>query len=410
MLIPGLTLAADDLTGAAEVAAGASRSWDARLLDWRHAAGELPPRPGLAASINTGSRHLPVPQAVERLRRLLAELSEDAWFYKKCDSTLRGPIAEEVKAVRERFPNRPLWYIGAAPGAGRTVRDGRVYVEDQPVADTDFARDPLFPVKTSELPLLFAEAGMSTALWQPGQEAVENADIIVADGRSLHDLEQLAASLSRLPSPPMLAGAGAFVPLLPKLMGAPMGELSRGLAIGQPCLILNGSLHPVGLKQVVTAEQAGTAAIVLQPDCFFGPNAERQFAGRVAEARTLLRQGASVIVRTVAIPEETNEFRAAAEKAGYSGHTIHVAITETLARFGSALLEETMPHTLISFGGELAEQLWLSLRVREARMLGFAHDHLAVTEAVTETNRQFVWATKPGGFGAPTLLTGLLHV
>jgi len=407
VLNPALTVAADDLTGAAEVAAGAAGAWQSQLFDWRHAVVNLPPPPGHAACVNTASRHLPMHSAVDRLHHLLSALPDDAWFYKKCDSTLRGPIGAEVAAVRRRFPDRPLWYIGAAPAAGRIVRDGTVLVDGVPVAETAFAQDPLFPVKTSQLQEVLAADGMAPVLWRPGEPALAS-DLVIADAATPADLGMLAETLAALPSPPVLAGAGAFIPWLPILFGQSMVEPPARLKLPLPALVINGTLNPVGLAQIRQAEASGIATVALSPGCLFGPEAEKGLARQIESCRPLLLRGESLIVRTASAVEEGAAYRSAAEASGLKGHEIHELLTERLAHFAAEIFDAQSPHTLITFGGELAEQLWLALDIRQARMRGFAFDCLAVTEASNGQAGTFTWATKPGGFGPRDLLQRVL--
>lgn len=408
MNLPGLTLLADDLTGASEVAAGASNTWDARLIDWRHATHRLPPSPGEALSVNTGSRHLPTDQAAHRLADLLDRLDDNALLYKKCDSTLRGPIGAELAALRRRFPDRGLCYLGAIPSAGRTVRDGVLLVHGVPVAETDFARDPLYPVTTSSIPALLEEAGLSASGWRPGDPMPEGNAIMVADGETTSDLEALGELLASQPDPPLLAGARAFVPLIPLLYGEKGGGPTAQCRIQPPCLIVNGSLHPAGLAQIREAEASGVASVLLGPDAFFGPHSADILARHIAQARQIIESGGHVILRTVLEREETDRYRDAAEKQGIGGATMHDRLTTTLAEAAAGIMQERGSHSLISFGGELGEQLWRRLRVAEARMIGFAHEFLAVKEVIRDDGHPFVWASKPGGFGDADLLTGLL--
>jgi len=408
MLKPGLTLVADDLTGAAEVAAGLCPAWESCLIDWRHASRFLPPHAGQALTVNTGSRHLSEREAGERVASVLAALPQDAWVYKKCDSTLRGPIGAEVAAVRAHFPRRPLWYVGATPGAGRVVREGKLLVNGTPVAETEFASDPLAPVKTSSIFEVLGQAGMAASLWQPGDAVPDGSGVVVADAESAEDLAAVIEAAGSLNPLPVFAGAGGFVAFLSMLAGPETEGLAALGDLAQPILVVNGSLNPSGLAQVRAAEQAGVPALGLSAECFFGSGAESTLRAKIPEGSSILASGGPLLVRTAAAAEESVDFRRAADASGLSGTEVYEVITNKLAGFVGDLLRETGSCSLICFGGELSEAVWHTLRIESAEVQGFVQDHLAVSNARTEEGREFLFAIKPGGFGEPDLLRRLL--
>jgi uncharacterized protein YgbK (DUF1537 family) len=69
--------------------------------------------------------------------------------YKKIDSTMRGPVAAELHALATALPDVRILFTPANPRVGRTVRDGVLHVHGVPVAETEFARDPVSPVRES---------------------------------------------------------------------------------------------------------------------------------------------------------------------------------------------------------------------------------------------------------------------
>jgi uncharacterized protein YgbK (DUF1537 family) len=72
--------------------------------------------------IDTETRHLTPSEAGARVRRFARP--DIAAVYKKTDSTLRGNIAAEFRALRDAYPERPLVYVPAYPDLGRTVVSG----------------------------------------------------------------------------------------------------------------------------------------------------------------------------------------------------------------------------------------------------------------------------------------------
>lgn len=212
---------ADDLTGALEVGArfaGAvvttRPAWDSREA---------------AVVIDTETRHAPPESAAAVVRRLACEARESGarFIYKKTDSTLRGNIGAELSALAAVFPGSRVVYVPAYPRMGRTVVNGRLLIGGVPVHLTEFARDPLNPVRESEV---------------PSPEGVE-----VWDGQVDEDIEQAAERLLGGAAPVLAAGPAALAEALARRMGA--GNSTVRFPAVRRCLVVNGSLHPQSARQ-----------------------------------------------------------------------------------------------------------------------------------------------------------------
>src|SRR5689334_2971092 len=105
--------------------------------------------------IDTESRGLSPKQAALRVKEAMSALKR--WkatrFYKKIDSTLRGNLTAELAEFIDALPksqNR-IYFVPAFPRAGRTVKNGYLFVDGRPLARTVFARDPRYSVRSSSI-------------------------------------------------------------------------------------------------------------------------------------------------------------------------------------------------------------------------------------------------------------------
>ena len=116
---------------------------------------------GLVLAVNSSTRHLApatARRAVAAAGRRLRERSPRLVF-KKIDSTLRGPVPDEVAAALEVFERRAALVCPAFPAAGRVVRDGEVYVYGKPLRETEYVRDLRTPAPAEPLAALFGRVG-----------------------------------------------------------------------------------------------------------------------------------------------------------------------------------------------------------------------------------------------------------
>jgi D-threonate/D-erythronate kinase len=171
-------LLADDLSGALDAAAAFHRAGRpvtvALNLDaWPDVA------PGGVVAVTTETRNAPAHVAAATVMRAIAYATSRGGrlVYKKIDSTLRGAVEAELRAVMEALPETRVLFSPANPAVGRTVRGGMLLVHGVPVADTEFGRDPVSPVQTSDIVrLLGGIAGARLSI----PDVIDDADLVAA--------------------------------------------------------------------------------------------------------------------------------------------------------------------------------------------------------------------------------------
>ena len=159
-----LGVIADDLTGAGDTGLqfGKRGLRTVVLLDLPAAGGMGGPASGLAEAdvlvVDTDSRAASTDAAYRRVREAASALLARgvAQLYKKVDSTLRGNVGSEIDALLDETGASAALVAPAFPANGRTVAGGRLLVHGVPLAETDFARDPIWPARDSHVPAILA--------------------------------------------------------------------------------------------------------------------------------------------------------------------------------------------------------------------------------------------------------------
>jgi uncharacterized protein YgbK (DUF1537 family) len=171
-----------------------------------------------ALYVLTNTRAVPAGDAVELLaivRRNItaacAELGLRPEFVLRGDSTLRGHVFPESDAFGAR--DGVLLLVPAFPEGGRATVDGVHYLQADgrlvPVADTEFARDPVFGYRARTLPEWVRETGGRPGISIPlsrvradGVRGVAAAlaqapagSVVVPDARTESDLEIISDAL-----------------------------------------------------------------------------------------------------------------------------------------------------------------------------------------------------------------------
>ena len=222
--MPRVLAIADDLSGAAEIAAiGARHGLAARL---ERDLVECPTVPAASASppierqrrsvlvIDTDTRLLDPDIAADAVRRAVRHLrpAEFDLVYKKTDSVLRGPILAEVEAIAEELKRDAVLLVAQNPSRGRTIRDGEYRIGGVPLHETAFAHDPEYPARSSKAAELLGRSHRRHApqcLPATTSELPTTGGVFVGEAESDEQVREWAERVARRSTSPVLPAGGA---------------------------------------------------------------------------------------------------------------------------------------------------------------------------------------------------------
>ena len=277
-------------------------------------------------------------------------------LFKKIDSTLRGPVVAEVRALLAALPEVRVLFTPANPRAGRTVRDGVLRVHGVPVAETEFGRDPVSPVRESSLRVLLRE--------------FPAARLAIADVVSEEDLVAAVAKMNADGGGWVGVGSGALAAVV-------AGKRRRGLGPrpdvpAGPALIVCGSTHPVNRAQAAELQrERGVPA--------FEVALREPMAGVRAAVERLRSGGGAALLLEPARGDSAEALQAIVRAA------LHAIETASVRR-------------LFVMGGETAFGVCGALGVRSLQFVKEIEPGASVS-AVRFHDRPALVAMKNGGFG-----------
>ena len=226
---------ADDLTGAAEIAAVGHRAgWPAEgITRWSK------PREGALTALDTDPRLSPSEAAGRALSVIGRSVARDEnnFVFKKTDSVLRGPVLAEVTALAAALGRSRVLLVPANPSLGRVIRDGHYFVNGVPLHETAFARDPHHPARTADVAALLG-AGASVQVCKP-DDPLPATGVIVGAAESADDI---AAWARRLDSTVLPAGGRDFFTAALHALGLARDGADNTFAPAPPTLLVRGSL------------------------------------------------------------------------------------------------------------------------------------------------------------------------
>ena len=383
---PRILILADDLSGAAECAVACRRAGmtaEVRLEPDRTAC-EVE---GLALDLDSRSR----PASEARARTLRAAgYVEGRVLYRKIDSTLRGHIGLEVAATMEISGADSLAIVCPAfPPMGRTVRDGRVLVQDAPLETTDMWRREGAPPPT--LAAMLEAAGVASAA--VGLEAIRGAApaaalaaaraagarAVICDAQTSGDLERLVSAGLTVVRVVWIGSGGMAIPLAQALGpgGAPPGPPPRPRS--GPVLVAVGSASSRSREQLsVLASAPGVRWVSISPAALLEGTAHAERAAIEAAAAD---RGIQVVAVSIAA-EPASDGSALAQAMGE-------LLASLLAGFGS----------LVATGGETARAVLSAAGVSALSV----YDEVE-PGVVLSSGGGLAVVTKAGAFGGPDSL------
>lgn len=186
-------------------------------------------------------------------------LSDFERVMKKVDSTLRGSIAAEIKALDDCYQSELVVFAPALPDLGRTTVDGVHCLKGVPITQTELSRDPKTPVREDNIARLLQAAYEEPVTHIP-LASVSNGTIDFSQGRIFAcdaatngDLERIVGSALDTGKRVLWVGTAA---LADHLLGAEVRT--------PPAMAVVASVSSVSREQVHYAAGEG-AELVLVP-------------------------------------------------------------------------------------------------------------------------------------------------
>lgn len=196
---------ADDLAGAAELGGAALRHGLTAEVQLALDAGT----DAEVICVNANSRSFPADEAASRVAQAAARCRQAGVtdVFKKVDSVLRGWVVAELSALLPALGRERALLVPANPARGRVIRDGQYWIDGQPLHQTDFARDPEYPVHCAAVLALLGAEGAQPVHLLPVGSRLPPRGILVGEAACPTDLTDWAGRLDAATLP---AGAAEF--------------------------------------------------------------------------------------------------------------------------------------------------------------------------------------------------------
>ena len=238
-----ITVIADDITGAAEIA-GVCLRYGLRVT---FGIETVPGTECDVCVISTDSRSATEAEAYSIYLNLTKQVISSSYtlVFKKCDSVLRGYVLSELTAMMEVMQLKRVILQPANPLSGRCIREGIYYVGNEKIEDTAFSHDPEFPATVSEVQELLIQRSPAYNRITNIQTGTVNR--ITGEGIYIPDcttVEELKTCSTISCNEKLLCGSAAFFEqvLLQKGIAVKLKD-QPDTTISSDFLLISGSTH-----------------------------------------------------------------------------------------------------------------------------------------------------------------------
>jgi len=314
---------------------------------------------------------------------------------KKVDSTLRGNIGSETRALDRCYKPDLIVFAPAFPDLGRTTIDRIHCLNGTPVSKTELARDPKTPVRDDDIQKIMAEAfagekviHVDLGTLRKGAFVSEGRRIFCFDVASNGDLHALVKTVLALKKRVLWVGAAALVDTL---LGAD--------AEAPPALAVVASLSSVTRGQVHFAEKQGVTLVKVP---LYAILEKETGPGEIARsAAALLQKGADVILLSSSTysEEEYRKTEESARRAGLAAEEMSAFTQKTMGRIAAQILGEAKISGLFLSGGDTAMGCFESLGALGSNITGEISLGIPLMSLIGGPYEGVKAATKAGAFG-----------
>lgn len=356
--------------------------------------------------LDTESRHSAPDEAYYRVLVLTKLFKNAEYIYKKTDSTLRGNIGIEFKAILDIF-NSPIFFIPAYPEQGRVTKNGVQYVDGKPIAESPFAKDPLNPVRKSFIPDIIREQADIKVFVVPKDryEAILDGDletgIYVFDGETREDLEKIGFLLKEKGLLKYTAGSAGFAETLANLTRINRQKSLSLLELqleAKPLIVICGSINERSLRQIEYIKgRRKVLDIILSPEEAFK---KKRFFPKISD----LRNCEVLVVRTLKDPSDIELYKEYAIANSIKPEDIPSIVSKRLGEISASLLRRLKQNVIVVFGGDTFLGIVRKLDIK------WLYPLLEVDKGVvlSEWQGKF-FITKAGGFGDEDTLERIIN-
>lgn len=358
--------------------------------------------------INTETRLIDKNKAKEKIRLFLNNLKVDSnkIIYKKIDSTFRGNIGIEIETLLNNLNYNICVIANAFPNMNRTIINGISYVNGVELDKTDFAKDPINPIKTPHIEKILKEqTNYNTKLVSISDisNGVFEKDII----NSINNNEKIIYICDSEKNEDLLAISNILKDYLDKIIITGCAGLANALLSSisnfVPMCFVSGSLSKISIKQLNKIREKNAELLNIDKELFFSNNLEALKNDLKIQIDKLVKSKKHIIVSITTTDKDREENDFYAEKNSIKNDHITEYISSLTAKIIKFIFEYIKIKALFISGGNTAIHIIKEFEANNVYLFGEIDEGIPYG-VISDGLYPFTQiATKAGAFGDENL-------
>ncbi len=299
----------------------------------------------------------------------------DCKIFKKTDSVLRGHIVAELQTLIDIIGFDCALLLPQNPSKGRIISNGRYFINDVPLDETDFRNDPEFPAHSSYIKELLKENAVNISV---DDSLRVNKTIQIADAKNA---DEIKTQLQKAKNKNVLLAGGAdfFYSFLSQKYPDNICNVEPKLPNPQYSIIVCGSTQSKSIANEKYIKGIGAQECVMLEDVFNG-NSPQQWLNDLSD---IYQKYHSVIIT---IGQREN-----------AGSECAIRLRNVMADVVNNLVSLQQPELMIIEGGATAfaclnELGWDSFALKNAYAPGIVSMTYGNTEIILKPG-SYPWGT-----------------
>jgi uncharacterized protein YgbK (DUF1537 family) len=319
---------------------------------------------------------------------------------KKVDSTLRGNVAYEIKAVDDVYQSELVIFAPALPDLKRTTVNGIHMLNNVPITSTEMAKDPKKPVKNDNIIEILKEVYSEKVIHIPLEE-VRDRDISLSECRvytfdavTNMDMRNIIKAGINTGKRVLWVGSAA--------MADNLFEIERGTA---PVLSVVASLSSVTREQVKYAEKNGITLVKVPVSYAIEERVDPK--AYVDETVKSLAEGKDTILLSLASYDSDEYMKTieAGKKKGMSEEDVSGFTQNLIGSISKEVLEKAEVSGVFLTGGDTAIGFFEKVESLGSSILAEIAIGVPLMKLVGGPFEGLKIVTKAGAFGKEDVIT-----
>lgn len=352
--------------------------------------------------LDTESRNLNAEEAFKKVSKMISRIDFRAFssVIKKVDSTLRGNLISEIRAIDQIYHADLIIFSPALPALSRIVRNKILYVHGVRARETDFAKDPLKPVEEDDINKILQNAVPAEQVGHIQLKDIRSGNVVFkndiraysADAVTNKDIEMVARQAMRRAGRILWIGSAG---IMDGLLATKIKSL--------PSLGLIGSVSEVTRNQLHFAEDNGTVLVNVPIYDVYEKESYKQYVDQVEDA---LNKGSNTVLMSSASYDrsELERTRLRLKAAGLSINQISATVQSVLGGICRRVLSDNKVSGVFITGGDTAKGLFDVIKADGVRIIDEVATGVPMMRIVGGEFNDIKVITKAGAFGNPDLL------